>query len=209
MDNNYYQLLGRLVTLEEKVKKLEKELRDVQEQDVQILDEATVTQDKIESFTKANIVNDIIEKLSFELKDTNFIVRKAVPKNREGKGIYLEHIHDKTCSKKVMLKRSKYYPLDPQESALIFKSWFTADKSDLLDYDAYIFVVTSFPKPIYFVIDRKMMLSIMASKVIDKHERYHFYFFKNTNDKYFDDRVIGENIDLTSNVNGWTYLKNS
>lgn len=46
MDNNYYQLLGRLVTLEEKVKKLEKELRDVQEQDVQILDEATVTQIK-------------------------------------------------------------------------------------------------------------------------------------------------------------------
>ncbi|MBE9430335.1 hypothetical protein ACOAKC_12750 [Hathewaya histolytica] len=195
----YYELLGRINELENRVKMLE--LQD--ENKIKEEDNMKVIKDT--KISKNEMISNIKGVLTPRLETKGFIVRKAIPKNGEGSGIIIEN-EDIGNKKKIMIKKSKDYSKQYNlDDEFKFSGWFTSSESELNEYHGYIFAVYKDSVPTYFVFDREDMKSILNSKTVDSKGKYHFYLAEDKNGQYFDHRDGG--LLLTGNVEAWEKIK--
>lgn len=194
--DEYYELLGRINELENRLNGLElnsggnfKEENDMK--DIKI--------------SKNEMIAHIKKVVSLDLEAKGFFIRKAIPKNGEGSGIIIEN-EDKNNQKKIMVKKSKDYSAQYKiDDEFNFSGWFTSSDSELREYDGYIFTVYKDSVPTYFVFDKNDMKVILKQKNQDSKGNYHFYLAEDKNGQYFDHRDGG--LLLSGNVNAWDKIE--
>ena len=195
----YYELLGRINELENRVKVLE--LKGENE----IKEEESMKVIKDPKISKNEMISNIKRVLTPKLETKGFILRKAIPKNGEGSGIIIEN-EDTGNKKKIMIKKSKDYSKQYNlDGEFKFSGWFTSSESELNEYHGYIFAVYKDSVPTYFIFDREDMKSILNYKIVDSKGKYHFYLAEDKNGQYFDHRDGG--LLLTGNVEAWEKIE--
>lgn len=196
-DNEYYELLGRIMELESRLNNLELNYEDNIKQEDKIKEE-----DKMD---KNEMIIQVKKKLEPILKPKGYSIRKAIRKNGEGSGILLES-KDKLNNKKIMLRKSKDYARQYNfEDEFKFSGWFTTRDSEMSEYDGYIFIVYKDSIPTYFIFNKNEMENVLKYKRKDSKDRYHFYLAEDMHGKYSDHREGG--LLLDNNVDAWGIIE--
>ncbi|OFK31642.1 hypothetical protein HMPREF2821_08340 [Staphylococcus sp. HMSC065C10] len=197
-DQKYYALLGKINELEQRVSQLEDDIFKSNEKE-----EANMPK-----LNKNQLVQQVKNVIESKLLDDTYEVKKAIPKNGEGSGLFLNNKNNPDNSKKVMLKQSKDYSkqynfIDEYK----YSGWFVVSNDEINMYDAFIFVVfDTHNNSHYFIFDHEEMLDVLKSKNLDNNGRYHFYLAEDHNSQYFDHREGG--LLLPHHVNQWSYILN-
>jgi len=186
-------ILERVVTLEEKVNKLESE-------EVKYREEETEDENK-ERKSQENKHNkdSIIRELRNKLQPKGIKVTKA--SREEGSGVIISSENDKEV-KKVMLKRSRNYPRPGFE----WRGWHTIEKETIDFFDGFILAVEKNGELYFFLFGKEDFQAVLSQKQLDKNEIYHFYLNKNNGGDITDDREDPE-INMKKYYKNWEVLK--
>lgn len=193
-DNKYYELLGRINEMEERIALLEENKTKVEEENIGM------------KINKNEFIKNVIEIINEKLDVENYILKKATPKNGEGNGIFMKSKINKSMDKRIMMRKSKdYSDTYTNVNDYAFSGWFTVEKSELKEYDAHVFMVYYDSSVTYFVFNKEEIEEILKSKNVDSYDRYHFYLAQDNFGDYIDHR--DNKIDLNKYVNAWENIE--
>lgn len=198
-DRKYFELLGRLTELEERVEALEKRVKVLESNKV---DGASILVDTPEQYvaTKKWNKNEVIEEIKQQASKHNIKIRKA--SMAEGAGVIVEG-----SNKKVMLRRSRDYAISNHlKDEFKFSGWSTVTDEEMAGFDAYIFAVHHHKDIYFFIFNDEQMKDIKSRKDKDSQGRYHFYIAQTRDGQYVDHREDTV-IPLDDFYNNWSVLK--
>lgn len=175
-DRILLELIDKMSSLEKRVKLLEKENPDIEEETLM------QTQEMIRDFTK----DDVISVIQDQLLKYDISVRKG--SNVEGGGLFLTFPNG--TRKHALLKLSRdYVPTNPRKfSQFKWRGWHRVVHEDTLTFDDYIFSIEHDGELDFFIMDQKQYLELTKGKAIDKNSNYYFYFVEDQQGNIYEDR---------------------